>query len=154
MSRIALRVTPETRVPEFRVPPKPIKTLSAAKVAEVSVAGGVHPLAVAIPIAACTWFVLVGWVAFARGETSLILAIVTFFAVIYCGLIGGGGALARNVADEKPRTRSFKQFLNGSVETATGRISGSAALWQIATMPVLLAVTGTIIIAIAVSARG
>jgi len=38
--------------------------------------------------------------------------------------------------------RSFREFLNGDVDIETGRITGRAALLQIAAMPIILALCG------------
>jgi hypothetical protein len=116
-------------------------------------ATSVHPVGVAIPVAAFAWFVLAAWIAFAGGEMSLVLAAVTFVSVMFFGLLVGGGALARNVTPEQAHQRSFREFLDGDVDIATGRITGRVALWQIAMMPIALAVGGTIMIGCAVWAR-
>lgn len=113
----------------------------------------VHPVAVAIPVAAFAVFVTSAWIAFAGGETSLVLAVVTFLSVMYFGLIVGGGALARGMAPGRPRQRSFREFRDGDVDIATGRISGRVALWQIALMPIVLSVGGVVIIGCAVWER-
>ena len=116
-------------------------------------ATSVHPVAVAIPVAAFAWFVLAAWIAFAGGEMSLVLAAVTFVSVMFFGLLAGGGALARNVTQERAHRRSFREFLDGDVHIATGRITGRVALWQIAMAPIALAVGGTIMIGCAVWVR-
>jgi hypothetical protein len=116
-------------------------------------ATSVHPVAVAIPVAAFAWFVLAAWIAFAGGEMSLVLAAVTFVSVMFFGLLAGGGALARNVTQERAHQRSFREFLDGDVDIATGRITGRVALWQIAMAPIALAVGGTIMIGCAVWVR-
>jgi hypothetical protein len=107
----------------------------------------VHPLAVAVPVAAFEWLVLASWDVFGSGDTTLVLAVVTFLSIMFFGLLIGGGWYARDAASE--RSRSFEEFLDGDVEIETGRIPGRTAMWQIATMPVALAVGGTIIIACA-----
>jgi hypothetical protein len=48
-------------------------------------ATSVHPVAVAIPIAAFAWFVLAAWIGLAAGEMSLVPAVVTFLSVIFFG---------------------------------------------------------------------
>jgi hypothetical protein len=111
----------------------------------------VHPVAVAIPLVCSAWFLLVSWVAFAGGETSLVLAVVTLIGVMFLGLVVGGGALARDMVPMPKHRRSFQEFLNGNVEIATGRVRGNEALLQIAALPVSIAIGATIIAAIAVS---
>jgi hypothetical protein len=44
--------------------------------------------------------------------------------------------------NDAARTRSFCEFLNAEVDIETGRITGCTALWQIATIPVSLAIGG------------
>jgi hypothetical protein len=118
-----------------------------------ALATSVHPIAVAIPVAAFAWFVLAAWIAFAGGEMSLVLAAVTFVSVMFFGLLVGGGALARNVTPERAHQRSFREFLDGDVDIATGPITGRVVLWQIAMAPIALAVGGTIMIGCAVWVR-
>ena len=52
------------------------------------------------------------------------------------------------------RSRTFREFLNGEVDVETGRISGRIAFRQIATIPVVVAIGGTLILACAVSTHG
>lgn len=40
--------------------------------------------------------------------------------------------------------RAFGEFVNGQVDTATGEISGRGAIVQIAAMPILLAIGGSL----------
>jgi hypothetical protein len=110
----------------------------------------IHPVAVAIPVAAAGWFLVVAWAAFGGGETSLVLAVITVLALMFFGLFVGGGAMARNVTPERAHGRSFQAFLDGDVDIGTGRITGREALYQIAAMPVALAVGFTVIALIAV----
>ena len=114
-------------------------------------ATGIHPVAVGIPLAAAAWFVEVAWRAFGGGETSPVLAVVTFFCLIFFGLFVGGAALGRDMTPARAHYRSFRASLDGEVEIATGRIAGREALWGIAAMPVALAIGFTVIAVIAVS---
>jgi hypothetical protein len=129
-----------------------VETRPASRTASLP-ATCVHPVAIAIPVAAFAWFVLVAWIAFAGGEMSLVLAAVTFVSVMFFGLLVGGGALARNVTPERAHQRSFREFLDGDVDIATGPITGRVVLWQIAMAPIALAVGGTIMIGCAVWVR-
>src|SRR5882762_6398737 len=113
----------------------------------------IHPVAVALPIATFAWFILAIWIGFGAGETSLVLAVVTFLGIMYFSLISGGSALARDVRIGRTRRRSFREFLDGDVEIATGRITGREALEQMAILPIALAGGGSVIIAVAVLAR-
>jgi hypothetical protein len=108
---------------------------------------------VALPIATFAWFILAIWIGFGAGETSLVLAVVTFLGIMYFSLISGGSALARDVRIGRTRRRSFREFLDGDVEIATGRITGREALEQMAILPITLAGGGSVIIAVAVLTR-
>jgi hypothetical protein len=114
-------------------------------------ATNIHPVAVAIPVATAAWFVVVAWCAFGGGETSLVLAVITSFCLVFFGVFVGGAALGRDMTPERAHHRSFREFLDGDVDIATGRITGREALSQIAAMPVSLAIGFTIIAMIAVS---
>lgn len=84
----------------------------------------VHPIVVAIPVLTAVWFLAVAWVAFAGGEGSLMLAVVTFITAIFFSLLVGGAAMAGNAAPESRQTRSLSAFLHDETEVATGRVSG------------------------------
>jgi hypothetical protein len=109
-------------------------------------ATSVHPGAIAIALAAAAYFVIACWVTFAGGEASLVLAVVTLILAVMFGLLAYGSALSRNVESDRRLTRSFREFLKGDVDIETGRISGRAALLQIAAMPIILALGGTLIL--------
>jgi hypothetical protein len=111
----------------------------------------IHPIAFAIAVATAAWFVVAAWCAFAGGEASLILAVITFFCLIFFGLFAGGAAMARDMTAGPALHGSFREFLDGDVDIATGRVPGGDALWQIAAMPIGLAVGFTAIATIAVS---
>lgn len=141
-------------------PAAPIALRPALKVVEQEArepallpATNIHPVAVAIPIATAAWFVAVAWCAFGGGETSLVLAVIALFCAIFFGLFVGGAAMGRDMTPERARGRTFREFLDGDVDIATGRINGREALWQIATMPTGLGVGFTVIALIAVAVR-
>ncbi|WP_426439252.1 hypothetical protein [Bradyrhizobium genosp. P] len=136
---------PITSLPTLRI----VET-AAPKLASLP-ATNLHPGAVAIPVATAAWFVVVAWCAFGGGETSLVLAVIALFFLIFFGLFVGGAAMGRDMTPERARNRSFREFLDGDVDVGTGRITGREALWQLAAMPVGLAVGFTIIAMIAVS---
>ena len=46
---------------------------------------------------------------------------------------------------DRETERAFGEFVSGVVDTATGEISGRNALAQIAAMPILLAIGGSLI---------
>lgn len=139
----------ETRSPA-RPRPETAFARSPAQAANHAPATNIHPVAVATPLAAAAWFILVSWAAFAGGETSLILAVITFLALIFFGLLVGGAAMARDMTPDRAHRRSFREFLEGDVDIATGHVSGREALLQIAAMPVALALGSTAIALIAV----
>jgi hypothetical protein len=103
----------------------------------------IHPIAIAIPLASAAYLVVAFWVTFAGGEASLVLVMVTLiFAMLY-GLMAACGAYARDMELNCPHSRSFREFLKGVVDVETGQLTGYDALWQIATLPVALAIAGT-----------
>jgi hypothetical protein len=114
----------------------------------------IHPVAVAIPLVAPAYLVVAFWMTFARDETSLIPTIVTLIVMMLLGLITACCAFARNFEPDGATTRSFWELLNGQVDVETGRISGRVAFRQIVTMPFMVAVGGTLIMACAAAAHG
>jgi hypothetical protein len=111
-------------------------------------ATGVHSGAVAAALAAYGWFIVAAWIAFARGYAALDLTVVVLISVALLGLLVGGAAMSRNMTPDRQTTRTFVEFINGDVDTETGRLSGRTAFVQIAVMPILLAVGGTVIAAV------
>jgi hypothetical protein len=112
-------------------------------------ATSVHPAAVAVPAIAASWLVLGAWAVFGGVDTVTVLAMVTVVLIMYGGLMLAGGAFAHDATPDRARTRTFKAFLSGRVDTATGPITGREAFMEIASMPVILAVGSTAILAIA-----
>ena len=111
----------------------------------------VHPAAIWISIGAFAWFMLAAWIGFAGDrEAAVSIFMVVFINVMLIGLLAGGGWYSRNMTPERSTTRSFRAFVRGPVDTATGRITGREALLQIAALPMILSIGGTIIIALAV----
>ena len=98
---------------------------------------GVQPLVIEIAIAAAMWFLAVTWFAFARSaETDYLLVIVTlFFAIFFTPFL-----LTASYSNGDPRwpvkRASFREFLNGTVGTATGDERGRDVLIEIALLPV------------------
>lgn len=112
-------------------------------------ATSMHPAAVVVPAIAASWLVAGAWMVFGGTDTSTVLAMVTVILVMYAGLMLGGGAFAHNVTPDQARSRTFTDFLKGHVDTATGLLTGRQALVEIATMPVILALGGTVILVVA-----
>jgi hypothetical protein len=115
---------------------------------------GIHPIAIAIPLVAAAYLVVAFWVTFLGSELSLILGVVTLIVMMLLGLMTACGAFARNVESDGTPTRNFREFLNGEVDVETGRISGRVALWQIATMPLVVAIGSTLMMACAAATHG
>jgi len=114
----------------------------------------IHPVAVALPLVAPAYLVIAFEMTFARGDSSLILAVVTLIVMMLLALVTASGACARNFGPDRAPTRSFREFLNGDVDVESSRISGRVAFRQIATMPFMVAVGGTLIMACAAAAHG
>jgi hypothetical protein len=108
-----------------------------------------HPSAVVIPMIAAADLLSVYWLTFVDRGCSLILAVVTLIFVMLFGLLAVCGTYSRNIEPDRATTRSFVEFLNGDVDIETGRIPGRAALLQMAAMPIMVAVGGTIMCAAA-----
>jgi hypothetical protein len=114
-------------------------------------ATAVHPAPIWISIAAFAWFVIAAWIGFAGDrEAAVLIFMVGFITAMLLGLLAGGGWYSRNITPERRITRSLRSFLAGPVDIATGRITGREAMLQIAGLPVILSIGGTIIIALAV----
>ena len=99
---------------------------------------GVHALAVALVPGLYGLMLVVMWATFGADlETGLLLAVITVFALIYFGLLGGGLLLADAAPVGSP-VRSFAAFLRGPVEIAGGQTTGRDALVQIAGLPIII----------------
>ena len=94
------------------------------------------------------------WLTLAGSELSLIPVVATLTVVMLLGLITACGAFAHMVEPNGAGTRTFREFLNGEVDVETGRISGRVAFRQVATIPVVVAIGSTLILAYAVSTHG
>ena len=107
---------------------------------------GVHPIAIETAIAAALWFIAVTWLAFAHGiETDYLLLIVTLFFVIFITLFLFTATYSRGDPLWPTEWTSFREFLNGTVSTATGDERGRDVLIEIALLPVVLAFGTTLI---------
>ena len=107
---------------------------------------GVHPIAIETAIAAALWFIAVTWLAFAHGiETDYLLAIVPLFFVIFFTLFLFTATYSRGDPRWPTERTSFREFLNGTVSTATGEERGCDVLIEIVLLPVVLAFGATLI---------
>ena len=86
------------------------------------------------------------WLAFAHGaETDYLLAIVTLFFVIFFTLFQFTATYSRGDPRWPTRQARFREFLDGTVSTATGEERGRDVLIEIAALPVVLAFGATLI---------
>jgi hypothetical protein len=107
---------------------------------------GVHPVVVEIAIGATLWFLIVTWLSFAAGRgVDWDLVVATLFMVIFFTLF----LLTASFAAHDPRWHladtSFRDFLKSEVSTATGTMRGRDVLFEIALVPVSLALAATVI---------
>jgi hypothetical protein len=108
-------------------------------------ATGVHSGAIVASLGAYCFFIIVAWIVFGRGYAALDLTVVILISVVLLGLLAGCALMSRNVTPDRETDRTFGEFVNGVVDTATGEISGREAFVQIAAMPILLAIGGSLI---------
>jgi hypothetical protein len=107
---------------------------------------GVHPAAVEIAVAGAVWFLVVSWLAFGSGgEIDYLLVIVTLFFVIFFTLFLLTASYSLHDKRWPVRDTSFREFLNGTVGTATGDERGRDVLIEVALVPVSLALAATLI---------
>jgi hypothetical protein len=107
---------------------------------------GVHPMAVKIAIGATIWFLAVTWLSFAWvRETDFVLAVVILFFAFFIGLFLLTASYS--VKDERwpVRETSFREFLSSDVPIGSGTMRGRDVLIEIATIPIALALAGTLI---------
>jgi hypothetical protein len=101
---------------------------------------GLHPVAIGIALGGYGLFLLASWIGFAFGYQAFIMLVIDMLSLMYFGLLLGLGQDAARIRATAP-TRSFAEFLDGRVATATGCVSGQEALVQVAFMPLLLGCT-------------
>jgi len=107
---------------------------------------GVHPAAIVTIIGAALWFIAVTWLAFAHGrETDYLLVIVTLFFGAFFALFLLTATYNRGDARWPVKRTSFREFLDGTVGTATGDERGRDVFIEIATLPIALALGATLI---------
>jgi hypothetical protein len=107
---------------------------------------GVHPAAIITIIGAALWFIAVTWLAFAHGrETDYLLVIVTLFFGAFFALFLLTATYNRGDARWPVKRTSFREFLDGTVGTATGDQRGRDVFIEIATLPIALALGATLI---------
>jgi hypothetical protein len=128
--------------------------VAGRSVANIPPTNDMHPIAIAMPLIAPAAMIAAFWLTLAGSELSLIPVVATLTVVMLLGLITACGAFAHMVEPNGAGTRTFREFLNGEVDVETGRISGRVAFRQVATIPVVVAIGSTLILAYAVSTHG
>jgi len=126
--------------------------VAGRSVANIPPTNDMHPIAIAMPLIVPVAMIAAFWLTVAGIELSL--AVTTLTVMILLGLISACGTFAHKVESNGTRTRTFREFLNGEVDVATGRISGRVAFRQVATIPVVVAIGSTLILECAVSTHG
>jgi hypothetical protein len=119
---------------------RPAKPLSSDP--EISV----HHRVVELAIGGVLWFIAVVWIAFARGpEVDFALAIVTAFFLFFFALFLLTASYGLNDPRWNLPKTSFRDFLVGTVRTATGNMTGREVMVEIAILPLALALAATLI---------
>ncbi len=132
-----------------------VTTIVAGRpIANIPPTNDMHPIAIAMPLIAPAALIAALWLTAAGSEPFLIPAVTTLTVVMLLGLTMACGAFAHKGEPNGTRTRTFREFLNGEVDVETGRISGRVAFRQVATIPVVVAIGSTLMLACAVSTHG
>jgi hypothetical protein len=129
-------------------------TVAGGPIANMQPTNDMHPIAIAMPLIAPAALIAAIWLTLAGSEPFLLPAVTTLTVVMLLGLTTACGAFAHKGEPNGTRTRTFREFLNGEVDVETGRISGRVAFRQVATIPVVVAIGSTLILACAVSTHG
>jgi hypothetical protein len=130
-------------------------TVAGRPIANIPPTNDMHPIAIAMPLIAPAALIAAIWLTLAGSEPFLIPAVTTLTVVMLLGLTVACGAFAyKGEPNGGTRTRTFREFLNGEVDVETGRISGRVAFRQVATIPVVVAIGSTLMLACAVSTHG
>ncbi len=104
----------------------------------------IHPRVYGIMLGAIATFFGAYVAAFAKGAgMPILLTICGLSFVAYFGL----ASLLDGVSGDRRPAQSFGAFLRREIDTASGPMSGSAALWQVVTLPLLMAGFGLFVLA-------
>lgn len=104
----------------------------------------IHPRVYGVMAGALGTFLATYAAAFAGGKgMPLVLAICTICFVTYFGL----AIVMDTVAGDVTKQESFAAFMRRGMETETGHMSGRAVLWQVVTLPLLIAGFGLFVLA-------
>jgi|HubBroStandDraft_3_1064219.scaffolds.fasta_scaffold266744_1 hypothetical protein len=123
-------------------------------VANIPPTNDMHPIAIAMPLIALAAMIAAFWLALAGSDRSLISAVAILIVMMLLGVTTACVALAHKVGPNGTHTRTFREFLDGEVDVETGRVSGRVAFRQVATIPVVVAIGSTLMLACAVSTHG
>jgi hypothetical protein len=103
----------------------------------------IHPRIYGIMVGALGVFLATYATAFAGGKgMPLVLAICAVCFVAYFGL----AMVMDAVAGDATKPESFAAFMRRGMETETGHMSGRAVLWQVVTLPLLIAGFGLFVL--------
>lgn len=104
----------------------------------------IHPRIYGIMLGALGTFFASYVAAFSGGHgMPILLAICAICFVAYFGL----AAILDSVAGDRMPDQSFAAFMRRGLDTGSGHMSGSAVLWQVVTLPLLLAGFGLFVLA-------
>lgn len=103
----------------------------------------IHPRVYAIMLGSLAAFFATYVAAFADGEgMPLVLAVCGICFAAYFGLAGALDALS----GDETKDESFAAFMHHGMDTGSGHMSGGAVLWQVVTLPLLLAGFGLFVL--------
>lgn len=102
-----------------------------------------HPYVPAMQLATVVWFMAVAWLTFLNGYAGLALAFATILALMFFTIFVAGAANAEDVTPDRAKSRSFRDFLEGTVDIRTGPINGREVMLQMVALPVALAAAFT-----------
>jgi hypothetical protein len=162
MNNVALYPPLEHESPLQQIPSKSSRldrfivttTVAGRPIANIPPTNDMHPIAIAMPLIAPAALIAAIWLTVAGSEPFLLPAVTTLTVVMLLGLTMACGAFAHNGEPNGTRTRTFREFLNGEVDVETGRIRGRVAFRQVATIPVVVAIGSTLMLACAASTHG
>jgi hypothetical protein len=104
----------------------------------------IHPRVYGIMLGAIATFLGTYVAAFSGGAgMPLILAVCGLSFVAYFGL----ASVMENVSGDQLPDQSFASFMRRGLDTDSGHMSGSAVLWQVVTLPLLMAAFGIFVLA-------
>jgi hypothetical protein len=106
-------------------------------------ATNIHPIVAIIGAACYAWIMVVAWQVFDHGTTMLALVISAGIFLMMIGLPLRLVSMARNMQPERKTDRDFEAFLEGEVDTYTGRMPGRQAFVEILLPPAALALAAT-----------